>query len=247
MGYKAEKIVPYSDNNASKGVQVGRMFDEIAGQYDLLNHTLSFGIDKFWRRKGILSIKDIKPSKILDIATGTGDLAIHAYRLLKPESILAVDISERMMEVGRQKVQKENLQDKINFQWQDCMDLRLENNSFDAAMVAFGIRNFENLDQGLKEILRVLRPGGKLMILELSTPEHFPMKQAYKIYSKYIIPAIGRFVSGNKVAYDYLPASIKAFPQNAKMKSILEKNGFTNVRFTPMTFGICTLYIASKS
>jgi demethylmenaquinone methyltransferase/2-methoxy-6-polyprenyl-1,4-benzoquinol methylase len=245
MTYKAEKIVPYASNNAPKSEQVEQMFDEIAGKYDLLNHTLSLGIDKCWRKKGILTLKDLNPSKILDIATGTGDLALEAYRLLKPEKILGIDISEKMMDVGRKKVAQADLSEKIGFEWQNCTALQLDDNAFDAAIVAFGIRNFENLDKSLQEILRVLRPGGKLMILELSTPEYFPMKQGYWIYSK-LIPLVGQWISRNNAAYRYLPQSIAAFPQNAVLTKILEKNGFTAVKYQKLTLGVCTMYIGTK-
>jgi demethylmenaquinone methyltransferase/2-methoxy-6-polyprenyl-1,4-benzoquinol methylase len=243
--YKAEKIVPYASADASKSEQVEWMFDEIAGKYDFLNHSLSLGIDKSWRKKGILALKDLHPKKILDIATGTGDLAIEAYRLLKPEKILGIDLSEKMMAVGREKIIEAGLTDVISFDKQDCADLQLENDSFDAAMVAFGVRNFEKLDQSLREILRVLKPGGKLMILELTSPEFFPMKQTYQIYSK-LIPLIGKWISNNNAAYRYLPESIAAFPQGKEMKAILEKNGFKNVSYQKFTFGICTLYLGSK-
>ncbi|MDR0866490.1 MAG: bifunctional demethylmenaquinone methyltransferase/2-methoxy-6-polyprenyl-1,4-benzoquinol methylase UbiE [Candidatus Symbiothrix sp.] len=245
MVYKAEKIVPYAANDASKSVQVEQMFDEIAGKYDLLNHTLSLGIDKRWRKKGLLTLKKTAPQTILDVATGTGDLALEAYRLLKPRKILGIDISEGMMNIGRKKVAQAGLSGKIDFEWQNCSDLQLEDNSFDAAIVAFGIRNFENLDKGLQEILRVLRPGGQLMILELSTPEYFPMKQGYWIYSK-LIPLVGKWVSRSHAAYSYLPESIAAFPQNAEMAGILKKNGFINAQYQKLTFGVCTMYLGSK-
>jgi len=246
MVYKAEKIVPYDSGAGSKSVQIGRMFDEIAGQYDFLNHALSLGIDKYWRRKGIMALKDYVPQTILDVATGTGDLALEACRLLKPEKILGIDISEKMMAVGREKVEKAGLSDVIDFERQNCTCLQLDSNSFDAATVAFGIRNFEDLDRGLQEIRRVLYPGGKLMILELSSPEHFPMKQGYQIYSR-LIPKIGQWFSRNKAAYKYLPKSISVFPQNAELASILEKNGFADVTYQKLTGGICTLYLAGKS
>jgi demethylmenaquinone methyltransferase/2-methoxy-6-polyprenyl-1,4-benzoquinol methylase len=244
MVYKAEKIVPYVAGDASKSVQVEQMFDEIASRYDLLNHTLSFGIDKCWRKKGLLTLKKSAPRTILDVATGTGDLALEAYRLLKPEKILGIDISEGMMDVGRKKVAQAGLSGKIGFEWQDCTHLQLDDNSFDAVIVAFGVRNFEDLDKGLQEIRRVLRPGGRLMILELSTPEYFPMKQGYWLYSK-LIPLVGRWISRNNAAYKYLPESIAAFPQNAEMKTILEKNGFADVRYQKLTFGACTMYLGS--
>lgn len=245
MTYKAEKIVPY-DTTDSKGVQVEQMFDSIAEKYDLLNHTLSMGIDRSWRKKSLLSLKSINPQYILDIATGTGDLAIQAYDLLKPQKILAVDLSEGMMNVGREKVKNRNLEDAISFEKQDCTNLTLADNSYDVAMVAFGVRNFENLDKGLQEILRVLKPGGRLMILELSTPRSFPMKQAYWLYSKIFIPTVGRFISKDKAAYSYLPKSIEAFTQGKEMVKVLTKNGFKNASYKTYTFGICSMYIGDK-
>jgi len=245
MTYKAEKIVPYESNDAPKSVQIERMFDEIAGQYDFLNHTLSMGIDKSWRRKGILSLKAYNPQRILDIATGTGDLALDAYRLLKPEKITCIDISEKMMAIGREKVAKAGLSEVINFEWQNCACLQLDSDIFDAAIVAFGIRNFEDLDKGLQEIHRVLRPEGRLMILELSSPEHFSMKQLYQLYSS-LIPKVGQWISRSKAAYKYLPKSISAFPQNAEMAAILRNNGFSDVSYRKLTGGICTMYLAGK-
>ncbi|MDR2804883.1 MAG: bifunctional demethylmenaquinone methyltransferase/2-methoxy-6-polyprenyl-1,4-benzoquinol methylase UbiE [Dysgonamonadaceae bacterium] len=246
MTYKAEKIVPYSEN-APKHIQIEKMFDAIAGQYDVLNHLLSFGIDRYWRKKGILSLKSLHPRKIADIATGTGDLALQAYRLLQPQAIVAVDISEEMMQIGRKKTAELGLSGVITFEKHDCRQLAMETGSFDAAMAAFGVRNFGDLDKSLQEILRVLRPGGKLMILELSSPEYFPMKQLYRLYSQTIIPFVGRMVSKNKTAYTYLPRSVAAFPQNKEMQAILEKNGFRNVRYQTLTWGICTMYIGEKS
>ncbi|MDR0364984.1 MAG: bifunctional demethylmenaquinone methyltransferase/2-methoxy-6-polyprenyl-1,4-benzoquinol methylase UbiE [Bacteroidales bacterium] len=246
MTYKTEKILPYKDDDAPKGVQIRKMFDAIAGQYDLLNRIYSFGIDYYWRKKGVLALKDVCPEKILDIATGTGDMALLACRLLRPKHVLGSDISETMMLIGRQKVSRAGLSGKIKFEWADCMQLKFADQSFDAAMIAFGVRNFENLDKGLQEIFRTLRPNGKLIILELSSPEYFPMKQAYQLYSRTIIPLIGWIVSGNKPAYNYLPRSIAATPQGRRMKSVLEKSGFCNVQYTKLTFGVCTLYSAYK-
>lgn len=245
MTYQAEKIVPYESTD-NKGAQVERMFDSIAENYDTLNHTLSMGIDRGWRKKGLLALKDINPQSILDIATGTGDLAVLASKLLNPEKILAIDISEGMMDVGRQKVATLGLSDKISFEKQDCMALNIADNAFDAAIVAFGVRNFENLDKGLKEILRVLRPGGKLMILELSTPQYFPLKQGYWLYSKLFIPTIGRLISKDRTAYSYLPKSIEAFVQGKEMVNVLSKNGFKNAKCKTYTFGICSMYIGEK-
>ena len=245
MVYKAEKIVPYESNNASKGAQIECMFDEIAGKYDFLNHALSMGLDKYWRRKGILSLKEYAPRTLLDVATGTGDLALDAYRLLKPEKIIGVDISEKMMAIGREKAAKAGLSEIIRFEKQDCTCLQFDSDTFDAAVVAFGIRNFEDLDKGLQEIHRILHPGGRLMILELASPEYFPMKQAYRIYSR-LIPEIGRRISRSKAAYNYLPKSITAFPQNNEMAAILEKTGFSGVVFKKLTGGICIMYLARK-
>ena len=245
MVYVAEKIVPFETDDVPKSVQIEQMFDEIAGQYDFLNHALSFGMDKYWRRKGLLALKPFVPQNILDVATGTGDLAMDACRLLKPEKILGVDISEKMMAIGKKKVSKAGLSEFIHFEKQNCTDLHIDSNSFDAAVVAFGIRNFEDLDKGLQEIFRILYPGGIFMILELSLPEHFPMKQIYRIYSR-LIPVIGQWISRSKSAYKYLPKSISAFPQNAEMAMILEKNGFTDVMYRKLTGGICTLYLARR-
>jgi demethylmenaquinone methyltransferase/2-methoxy-6-polyprenyl-1,4-benzoquinol methylase len=244
MNYPSEKVLPYSGNEP-KSVQIAKMFDEIAPRYDLLNHALSFGIDRYWRKKGILSLQDVHPAKILDIATGTGDLAIQACKLLKPAQIIGIDISDGMMQIGKEKVSAAGLSDIIAFEQQDCTSMHFADHSFDAAMVAFGIRNFADINSGLREILRVLRPGGKLMILELSTPEYVPMKQLYQLYSA-VIPAVGRCISNSNAAYRYLPKSIAAFPQNAKMKAIMEQTDFCQVSYQKMTLGICTLYAGYK-
>lgn len=243
---KAEKILPFEGESRRKGEQVEEMFDSIAPKYDLLNHTLSFGIDKFWRRCGLKRLKKFNPQSVLDIATGTGDLAIKAYEHLHPMEILGVDISEGMMNVAREKVAKLNLSDMIKFQREDCMCLTFPNESYDAAIVAFGVRNFENLTQGITEIARVLKTGGHLMILELTTPQRFPMKQLYTIYSKLVIPTIGKIVSKDSVAYNYLPKTIKAFTQGEEMRQVLLSNGFSEAYFKRYTFGICTMYMATK-
>ncbi|NDV78416.1 bifunctional demethylmenaquinone methyltransferase/2-methoxy-6-polyprenyl-1,4-benzoquinol methylase UbiE [Dysgonomonas sp. 511] len=245
MTYNVEKIVPYSGDE-NKGAQVERMFDSIAENYDTLNRTMSIGFDIGWRKKGLSMLSKQNPQTILDIATGTGDLAIQAYDTLKPQSILGIDISEGMMDVGRQKVEKAGLSEFIFFDKQDCMALDLPDDSFDAAMVAFGIRNFEDLDKGLKEILRVLKPGGQLMILELSTPRHFPMKQGYWLYSRLFIPTIGRLISKDKTAYSYLPKSIEAFIQGKDMVAALLKNGFSEAFYKTYTMGVCSMYLARK-
>lgn len=245
MKYGSEQILPYNDNE-QKGTQVRRMFDSIAGTYDQLNHTLSFGFDKGWRRKGIAFLQPFSPATILDIATGTGDLAISMYRKLKADRIVGADISEGMMEVGRRKVAEAGYSDHITFEQQDCTALTYSDHSFDAVTAAFGVRNFEDIEQGIAEMYRVLKPGGHLMILELTSPESFPMKQLYQIYSRTIIPAIGRLFSKEKVAYSYLPASIKVFPQGKVMTQLLTRQGFIDAHVRTFTLGICSLYTATK-
>lgn len=245
MKYGSENILPYNSEE-HKGVQVRRMFNAIAGKYDLLNHTLSFGFDKSWRRKGINFLRPFSPQYILDIATGTGDLAISMQKKLHPISIKGVDISEGMMDIARKKALKEGLQNQISFEYQDCTSLTITDNTFDAVTASFGVRNFEDIEKGLTEMYRVMKPGGHLMILELSTPEHFPMKQLYRIYSNMIIPNIGRIISKEKSAYDYLPASIKVVPQGKVMEDLLTKVGFKEAKARTLTFGICSLYTGTK-
>lgn len=243
--YGSEKILPYNEEE-QKSTQVRRMFDSIAGTYDLLNHTLSLGFDKGWRRKGISFLKPFAPSSILDMATGTGDLAISMFRKLKPDYIIGADISEGMMKVGRQKVSKAGLSGHITFEQQDALSLTYKENSFDAVTAAFGVRNYENIQKGLSEMYRVLNPGGHIMILELSTPERFPMKQLYHIYSHTVIPTIGKLFSKEKNAYKYLPASIKVVPQGKVMTSLLSDIGFVDTKVRTFTFGICSLYTGRK-
>lgn len=245
MKYGSEQILPYNDSE-EKGTQVRRMFDSIAGAYDQLNHILSLGLDKGWRRKGIAFLQPFHPATILDIATGTGDLAISMQKRLKAFRIVGADISEGMMNVGRRKVADAGLSDHIVFEQQDCTALTYPDNSFDAVTAAFGVRNFENMEQGIAEMYRVMKPGGHLMILELSSPEHFPMKQLYSIYSKTIIPTIGRLFSKEKAAYSYLPASIKVVPQGKMMTDLLSRQGFSQAHARTFTFGICSLYTATK-
>ena len=245
MKYGSEQILPYN-REEQKSTQVKRMFDSIAGTYDLLNHTLSFGIDKIWRRKGIAFLRPFSPKSILDIATGTGDLAISMQKKLKADRIIGADISEGMMQVRREEVAHAGLSEYISFEQQDCTALTYPDNSFDAVTAAFGVRNFENIEQGIAEMFRGLKPGGHLMILELSTPEHFPMKQLYRMYSKVVIPNIGKLFSKEKTAYNYLPASIKVVPQGDVMVGLLAKQGFTEAKARTFTFGICSMYTACK-
>lgn len=243
--YKAEKIVPYNDNEA-KTKQVKTMFDSIAKTYDKLNITLSFGIDRIWRRKALAALKKHSPSTILDVATGTGDLAILAYKKLSPEKITGIDLSEGMLEVGREKVAKENLENNITLLCQDCLNLEFADNTFDAVTVGFGVRNFENISKGYAEMFRVLKPGGVLMVLELSTPEKFPMNILYNFYSSKVIPTVGKLVSSDTKAYSYLNQSIRAVPQGEEMAAIFRNVGFKTVKFSRYTFGICTCYIGIK-
>ena len=243
--YKQEEIKP---NNAKgeKGTLVEAMFDNIAPKYDMLNHRLSWNIDKGWRNKAVMQLAPFKPKTILDIATGTGDFAILLANLLKPEQLIGADISEGMMKIGREKVKQQGLDSVIEFKKEDCMELSFADETFDAVTAAFGIRNFENLDKGLTEMCRVLKKGGHLSVAELTLPVSFPMKQLFKIYSHTLLPAYGAFVTKNRGAYDYLTATIEAFPQGEKMMAILKEAGFSKVSFRRLTFGICTIYFAEK-
>lgn len=245
MTYKQEQIKPYNSKEA-KGKQVERMFDSIAHSYDLLNHTLSLGIDKHWRKAAIDSLRPFKPQHILDVATGTGDFAMLAAKELQPKSLLGIDLSEGMMDVGRRKIKEAQLDNVICFQKEDCLNLTLKDDSFDAVMVAYGIRNFENLDQGLREMCRVLKPEGRLVIIELTSPNRFPMKQLFWLYSHVLMPTLGKIISKDSQAYAYLPATMEAFPQGEEMQHILQKAGFKDVKFKRFTFGLSTLYMASK-
>ena len=243
--YRQEQIKPY-DSEGDKGAQVEEMFDNIAPTYDMLNHRLSCDIDKGWRRKAIAQLKPFAPREILDIATGTGDFAILAARMLKPERLVGADISEGMMAVGRQKVEREGLGDVIHFRREDCLQLSFEDGSFDAVTAAFGIRNFKDLDTCLRELHRVLRPGGHLSIVELSAPMRPPMSWLFKVYSHTLLPLYARLVSKDGSAYRYLINTIEAFPQGEEMMEILRKAGFEEVQFCRLTLGVCTMYLASK-
>jgi demethylmenaquinone methyltransferase/2-methoxy-6-polyprenyl-1,4-benzoquinol methylase len=241
-----ENILPYT-GHARKSDQVKRMFDAIAGTYDLLNHTLSLGIDKRWRAKAIAYLQPFSPARILDLATGTGDLAIGMCKALSPEHITGADISENMMKTGRRKAAKAGCAARISFERQDCLSLTYADNSFDAVTSAFGVRNFEDIEKGIAEMYRVLRPGGHLVILELSHPLQFPARQFYKLYSGTVIPLAGRLFSGEKAAYRYLPASVKVVPQGEAMAEILRRRGFRNVGVRTFTWGICSLYTGEKT
>lgn len=245
MTYGQEKIKPYG-NEGAKGPQVERMFDNIAHSYDLLNHSLSFGIDRRWRRAAVNALRPYRPRRILDVATGTGDFALLSARELAPESLLGVDLSAGMLDVARRKAQAAGLERVVSFAKDDCMSLSLPDNGFDAVTVAYGVRNFEDLDRGLREMLRVLKPGGRLVIVELCTPVGFPMKQLFAFYSRVWMPLMGRVISRDRQAYSYLPATMAAFPQGEVMRRILERAGFEDVKFKRFTFGLSTLYTAGK-
>ncbi len=222
------------------------MFDHIAPTYDTLNHRLSWNIDKYWRRKAIDRLRPYHPQRILDVATGTGDFAIEAARVLRPQVLLGTDISEGMMQVGRRKVAGLGLEGVISFQREDCLDLSFADESFDVVTAAFGIRNFQNLELGLLEMCRVLRKGGHLCVIELTTPVRFPMRQLFSLYSHTVLPLYGRLVSKDTKAYSYLTQTIEAFPQGEEMEEILCQSGFSEATFQRLTFGICTLYFATK-
>jgi demethylmenaquinone methyltransferase/2-methoxy-6-polyprenyl-1,4-benzoquinol methylase len=229
----------------SKKEVVRVMFDDISSKYDFLNHFLSFGIDRIWRRKLVNILRQRKPDKILDVATGTGDLAI-AISALNPQKIVGIDISEKMLEIGQKKIMDKGLNKLITLQRADAEKIPFSDNSFAAITVAFGVRNYENLELGLSEMSRVLRPGGLMLILEFSHPGSFPMKQLYAIYSRYGIPAFGRMISGNSNAYTYLPESVAAFPSGENFLLILKKLGLKNVRQVSLSMGIASIYLAEK-
>lgn len=238
-------VVPYKEKEGSKKAQVAEMFDNISPRYDFLNHFLSLGIDILWRKKAVKELKAVKPKYILDIATGTGDFAIEALSL-HPEKIIGVDISEGMLSFGREKLTRKKLNDKIELRMGDSEKLLFDDNTFDAVIVAFGVRNFENLEKGLRDMLRVLKPGGKVVVLEFSKPTKFPMKQLYNFYFKYILPIIGRLISKDRAAYTYLPESVKAFPDGPLFIDILERVGFKETLCKPLTFGISSIYTGIK-
>lgn len=242
--YKQESVTPYGEG--SKQEQIRRMFDKIAPSYDRLNHALSLGIDRRWRRTAVDALGIHQPQQILDIATGTGDFALLLAKRIKPQHIIGADISEGMMAVGREKVKEEGLQNVISFQYEDCMQLSFPDGSFDAVTSSYGVRNFQNLDKGLQEMQRVLRPGGHLLIVELTPPPSFPMKQLFWLYAHVVMPLLGRLISHDDSAYTYLPASMEAFPQPEQMEGILRKAGFTEVQWRRFTFGISTMYLATK-
>lgn len=241
----SKTIKPYKDSTLGKKEQVAKMFDNISENYDGLNRVISFGIDVKWRKKVVAIVGKNNPKQILDIATGTGDLAIMLAGL-QPDKVIGLDISEGMLEVGKQKVTKAKLSNMIDLIVGDSENMPFEDNSFDAITVSFGVRNFANLDKGLKEIKRVLKPGGTFVVLETSVPTKFPYKQGYKFHTSVVLPFVGKLFSKDKVAYSYLSESANSFPFGEKFNNILLKNGFSTAIDKPVTFGVASIYVATK-
>ncbi|MBI3134939.1 MAG: bifunctional demethylmenaquinone methyltransferase/2-methoxy-6-polyprenyl-1,4-benzoquinol methylase UbiE [Bacteroidetes bacterium] len=238
-------VKPYGKADSTKKEEVAEMFDNISKRYDFLNHFLSLGIDKIWRKKAIRILSKSNPKTILDIATGTGDFALAALRL-NPSKIVGLDLSAGMLEVGRQKMKKKKVDHIIEMVQGDSENLPFETNHFDAFTVGFGVRNFENLEKGLGEMLRVLKPGGTGVILEFSKPKKFPVKQYFRFYSKYIIPKVGSAISKDKSAYAYLPESVAAFPEGQDFTAIMEKVGYRDITSKLVSGGIATIYVGKK-
>lgn len=240
-----DHIIPYKESEKTKKEQVAEMFDRIASRYDFMNRFLSARIDVGWRKKAIKWLKKDNPQTILDIATGTGDMAIMAHKILQPKQVIGIDISTEMLEIGRKKVEKERLTSIIQLQEGDSETINHRENTFDAGMVAFGVRNFENLEKGLSEILRVLKPGSQLIILEFSKPRQ-PIRSFYNLYMRVVAPQVARWFKQNKEAYQYLCESAKAFPDRQDLIDILNKVGYTDTRFKSVSLGICCIYSGRK-
>jgi demethylmenaquinone methyltransferase/2-methoxy-6-polyprenyl-1,4-benzoquinol methylase len=244
--YSHDTIVPYSDSKKSKKEQVAGMFDQIAFRYDFLNRFLSGGIDVYWRRQAIKELHEVKPQFMLDVATGTADLAILSWKVLRPRKIIGIDISEGMLQLGREKIAKLLLSKHIELKHGDSEAINFTDNSFDAITVAFGVRNFQNLEQGLQEMYRVLRPNGKLVVLEFSRPKQKIFKGFYNFYTRIICPFIGRWLTKNREAYQYLHNSVKAFPEGETFLHILQQAGFSQTSLKRLSLGICTIYCGRK-
>ncbi|WCT13940.1 bifunctional demethylmenaquinone methyltransferase/2-methoxy-6-polyprenyl-1,4-benzoquinol methylase UbiE [Mucilaginibacter jinjuensis] len=242
----SKTVTPYNSQQATKKEQVADMFNNISGTYDFLNHFMSLGIDIIWRKKAINELKKDKPQHILDVATGTGDFAFEALGMLHPKKITGVDISEGMLEVAKQKITKRNLNDKFEVYTGDSENLPFGADKFDAVTVAYGVRNFEHLEAGLADMLRVLKPGGKAVILEFSKPKAFPIKQLYNFYFNYITPSIGKLFSKDSRAYSYLPESVAAFPDGKSFVTLMDKVGYKQTKHRSLTFGICSIYTGIK-
>ena len=241
----SEEVRPYKKEDLGKKEQVAKMFNNISPKYDLLNHLLSLGIDIRWRKKAIKLLKPLSPKKILDVATGTADFAIEAIKL-DPSEVVGVDISDGMLEIGREKIRHKKLENIISLENGDSENLQFDDNNFDAVIVAFGVRNFEHLENGLKNMYRVLKDQGKIIILEFSKPSIFPFKQVYNLYFNAILPIIGNVISKDSAAYTYLPESVRAFPEGSDFLKILTKTGFQETECIPLTFGICSIYTGKK-
>ena len=244
--FEHDKVVPLKDSELSKKEQVADMFDNIAYRYDFLNRFLSVGIDVLWRKKAIRQLKDVNPKIILDVATGTADVAIMTAQILEPEKIIGIDISDGMLNFGRKKINKLGLAHLIELLNGDSETIKFDDNSFDAVTVAFGVRNFQNLEKGLSEIKRVLKPGGRLVVLEFSKPKALLVKQLYNVYMNVVAPGMGRLFSKNRNAYKYLDESIKKFPEGKNFTTILDNLGYTNTYCKPLSFGICSIYCGEK-
>jgi demethylmenaquinone methyltransferase/2-methoxy-6-polyprenyl-1,4-benzoquinol methylase len=244
--YAHDSVVPQKDSSLSKKEQVAEMFDNIAFRYDFLNRFLSAGIDITWRKKAIKQLSSLQPKKILDVATGTADVALMTYDILKPTNIIGIDISEGMLDLGRQKIATKGLQNVIQLYQGDSEKIGFEDNSFDAITVAFGVRNFQNLLKGLQEMKRVLQPGGKLVVLEFSKPKNSVFKQFYNLYMNVIAPSFGKLFAKNKDAYQYLNDSVQAFPEGQTFLNIMHEAGFTQTYLKSLSLGICTIYCGVK-
>lgn len=246
-GNRVEQVTPYGTTDTAKTEQVRQMFDAIAPAYDFMNRAMTLGIDIWWRKLAVKRLKRIRPAAILDVATGTGDFAIQLNKSLHPQHITGIDLSQGMLDEARSKVKDKGLEEKITFVKGDCMALPMADGTFDAVTVAFGVRNFEHLQQGYKEMARVLKPGGMLCVLELSTPGNPLIRWFYDLYALHIIPAIGAMKSGDKTAYRYLPESIAAVPQGDDMLQLMRNAGLRDATFKCLTLGVCTIYTAVKS
>ena len=247
MSYTHEKVKPYEEGKEEgKKQQISKMFDKIAPHYDFLNRFLSLGIDRTWRKKSIELLKPSNPKIILDVATGTADVAIEMSKQLTPDKIIGIDISSEMLEVGRNKLRKKNLDELIDLRKGDSENLPFEDNTFDAITVSFGVRNFENMEIGLSEMRRVLKDGGQLLVLEFSQPTLFPFKQLFQLYFKYLLPFIGKVTSKDPKAYKYLYDSVQAFPDGEDFVKVLTKLGYKSNQCIPLTLGICSIYLGQK-
>ena len=245
-GNRVEQVTPYGSDGSAKTEQVRQMFDSIAPAYDFMNRAMTLGIDIWWRRLAVKRLKPIRPANILDVATGTGDFAIQLNESLRPQHITGIDLSQGMLDEARRKIGEKGLENTISFEQGDCMALPMDDETFDAVTVAFGVRNFEHLQQGYQEMARVLKPGGMLCVLELSTPTNRLIRWFYDLYTLHIIPWVGSLKSGDKSAYRYLPQSIAAVPQGNDMLQLMRNSGLREASFKRLTLGVCTIYTAVK-